>query len=115
VSIPLRWSMVDGQHGSSSSSTSTSARLTTARNNTTLTLLPTGYRRGLVAPRIPADVDRAASAAAMPAPNARLARHRARDAVVAAALADGDGSSDDDEPPRKKRKRGGHEGGDGKE
>jgi hypothetical protein len=52
----------------------------------------------------------ASSGAAVPAPNARLARHRARDAVVAAELADDARSSDDEEPPRKKRK-----GGDGKE
>jgi hypothetical protein len=114
--------MADGHGGSLSSAAPPSPVVpTTARDNTTLTLLPTGSCRGLVAPHIPADVDRAASAAglasaaAMTALNARLARHRARDAVVAAALADGEGSSDDEQPPRKKRKRGGHEEGDGKE
>jgi hypothetical protein len=132
----------DGQGGSGTSSPFPSARPTPVGNNTTpapptgsrsglVTIRlpavvdrsapPTGSRRGLVAPRTPADVDRAApadglaSAAAMPAPNARLARHRARDAVVAAELADGEGSSDDEEPPRKKRKGGESEGGDGKE
>jgi hypothetical protein len=132
----------DGQSGSGTSSSFPSARPTPVGNNTTpapptgsrsglVTIRlpavvdrsapPTGSRRGLVAPRTPADVDRAApadglaSAAAMPAPNARLARHRARDAVVAAELADGEGSSDDEEPSRKKRKGGESEGGDGKE